>query len=461
MHGQVPYRDFFTGYPPAPFYTMAAVFRVFGTTLLAARVWDALWRMVTIGLICVLAGRAAGRRVHPLPLICIVILTGAIDYHLYPMIGGTLFAVGALLCATRYLTGNGIRWLWFSGLTAGAGILYRHDLLLCVCAAVAIAISFQALPERTGEWFKACGAFAGAVVLVVAPLALVIWSAVPLDVLKQAFLEFPAINAVARRMPLPAPSIPALGDLYLPLAIIAASAAGWRRLPAAQRPVLLLWLVTSLLTLALGLQRLDRVHGYPAILFSLVLLSWQLAEPASKNRSYPSFVWRAAVVALVILCFGIEPLITWTLEVAGVMNLPPSQIVRAAPVRLEPDQEQAIQYIQRHLPAGEPLYVGTTTHRLAYFNDALFYFLADRPQVTRYDMFLPGVTNVAAGQSEIARNIEDKRVQYVVLFSVPVSHEPNGSSVDSGITLLDDAIKRDYTEAARFGRYTILRRNPR
>lgn len=459
-HGQVPYRDFFTGYPPAPFYTMAAVFRVFGTTLPAARVWDASWRMATVGLICVLAGRVAGRRAHPLPLICIVILTGAIDYHLYPMISGTLFAVSALLCATRYLIGNGKRWLCFSGLAAGAGILYRHDLLLCICAAVAIAVSLQALPERKGEWVKACGTFAGAVISIVAPLVLVIWLAVPREALRQAFLEFPAINAVARRMPLPAPSFAALGDLYLPLAIIAASAAGWRRLAIAQRPVLLLWLVSSLLTLALGLQRLDRVHAYPAILFSLVLLSWQLAEPASKNRNYPSIVWRAAVVSVVVLCYGMEPLIAWTLEVAGVRNLPPSKIARAAPVRLEPDQEQAIQYIQRHLPAGEPIYVGTATHRLAYFNDALFYFLADRPQVTRYDMFLPGVTNVAAGQREIARNIEDKRVQYVVLFSVPVSHEPNGSSVDSGITVLDDAIRRDYTEAARFGRYTILRRNP-
>jgi hypothetical protein len=96
-----------------------------------------------------------------------------------------------------------------------------------------------------------------------------------------------------------------------------------------------------------------------------------------------------------------------------------------------------------------------------YFNDALFYFLADRPQATRFDMFLPGVTNSAAGQSEILRNLEEKQVEYVVLFSAPVSHEPNGSSVDSGVTLLDDAIEKGYAEATRFGRYTVLRRDPR
>jgi len=457
-HGQVPYRDFYTGYPPAQFYTIAAVFRAFGTTLLAERVWDTLWRMAIVGLVYVLIGRAAGRRPHPLPLICIGIFTGAAAFHLSPMISGTLFGVGALWCAIRYLNGHGIRWLWFSGLVAGAGVLYRHDLLFCVCAAVTIAASYQAFAERKREWLRVPGVFLAGVLLLVAPSALVIWSAVPHNVLRQAFFEFPATDAAARRLPLPAPSIPALGDFYLPLAIVAVSAARLRWTSAAQRPIMLLWLLSSGLTLALATQRLDTVHAYPAVLFSLVMLSWQLAEPVSKNQNILFSMWRAAVLCLVILCYGIWPLVLWGSELTEVMRMPPSEIARAGAVRLEPDQQEAIQYIQRHLPAGKPLYVGTATHRLAYFNDVLFYFLADRPQVTRFDMFLPGVTNVAGGQSEIARNIEEKRVEYVVLFSGPLSREPNGSSVDSGITLLDDAIRRDYTEAAHFGRYTICRR---
>lgn len=457
-HGQVPYRDFYTGYPPGQFYTIAAIFRAFGTTLLAERVWDTLWRMGIVGLVCVLFGRAAGRRLHPIPLICIGLLTGAAGFHLYPMISGTLFGVGALWCATRYLNGDGIRWLWLSGLVAGAGVLYRHDLLLCVCAAVTIAVSYQAIDGRNGGWLRAPGVFLAAVLLVVAPFVLVFCSAVPHNLLRQAFFEFPATNAAARRLPLPAPSIPALGDFYLPLAIAAVTAAGLRRTPAAQRPVMLLWLVSSGLTLALATQRLDTVHAYPAIVFSLALLSWRLAEPVAGNRNIASSVGRAAVLCLVILCYGIGSLVSWGSEVAEVMRVPPSEIARAGPVRLEPDQQHAIQYVQRHLPAGRPLYVGTATHRLVYFNDALFYFLADRPQATRFDMFLPGVTNVAGGQSEIARDIEEKRVEYVVLFSAPSSREPNGSSVDSGITLLDDAIKKDYAEAAHFGRYTIFQR---
>ena len=82
---------------------------------------------------------------------------------------------------------------------AGAGVLYRHDLLLCVCAAVTIAVSYEALAARKGEWLRAAAVFLAGVLLVVAPLVLVVWSAVPHDALRQAFIEFPKINAAARR----------------------------------------------------------------------------------------------------------------------------------------------------------------------------------------------------------------------------------------------------------------------
>jgi hypothetical protein len=45
-----------------------------------------------------------------------------------------------------------------------------------------------------------------------------------------------------------------------------------------------------------------------------------------------------------------------------------------------------------------------------------------------------------------------------VLLRTPASHEPNLSSVDSGVNILDDAIRQDYIQVAEFGRYTIWHR---
>jgi 4-amino-4-deoxy-L-arabinose transferase-like glycosyltransferase len=37
--------DFFSGYPPGQFYTIALVFRVFGSSLPVERIWDSVWRL--------------------------------------------------------------------------------------------------------------------------------------------------------------------------------------------------------------------------------------------------------------------------------------------------------------------------------------------------------------------------------------------------------------------------------
>jgi 4-amino-4-deoxy-L-arabinose transferase-like glycosyltransferase len=48
LRGQHPYSDFNSGYPPGQFYTVAAVFRIFGPSLLSERVWDSLWRLAIV-----------------------------------------------------------------------------------------------------------------------------------------------------------------------------------------------------------------------------------------------------------------------------------------------------------------------------------------------------------------------------------------------------------------------------
>ena len=73
-------------------------------------------------------------------------------------------------------------------------------------------------------------------------------------------------------------------------------------------------------------------------------------------------------------------------------------------------------------------------------------------------MFVPGITTTAAVQSEILRDIRQAQTEYVVLFRLPPSHESNLSSQDSGVSILDDAIRQDYSQVAEFGRYSIWHR---
>jgi hypothetical protein len=479
LHGQLPYRDFNTGYPPAQFYTIAGVFSVFGTTLLAERVWDTAWRLATVGMTIVLARATTGRqRANPLPLIAGCLVTGACGAHLYPMISCVLPCLAAVWCAVLYLKQRGARWLFFSGIAAGAAVLYRHDLGVCVCGAVTVAICYQSITERKGRWLLFPAIFGAGVLLVMALPVLYFWLSAPHDALVQSFIHFPKMASSSRHVPLPGPeSIVAWRDFYLPLAIMVAAAITLRWTAAAQRPILVLLLMTGIFTLALATQRLDTPHAYPAIMFSMVLLCACIAAWQREGRR----LLQNLLLSGAIICYGLSPLIVWTWQMPRLTgaaltvvapssvapddmprysrNEPSNEIARAGPIRIAFDQRQAVRYIQRHLLPGRPLYVGTATHRLEWYNDALFYFLADRTQVTRFDMFVPGFTNSAAVQSEVLRDIRQQQTEYVVLFRAPLSNEPNLSSVDSGVTILDDAIRQDYVQVAQFGRYTIWHRH--
>lgn len=487
LHSELPYRDFNTGYPPAQFYTIALVFKAFGATLFAERVWDTLWRLAIIAMAVMLAQAATpGQRAYPL-LVCAGLVTGAAGFHLYPMITAMLPCLAAVYFAAVYLTKRGVRWLFFSGITAGIAALYRHDLAACVCGAVTVTICYRAMTERKRNWLRFPAVFSASMLLVIAPPAWYFASTVPRDALAQSFIDFPRMNLVARHLPLPGPwPIEGWYVFYLPLAVILAAAITLRRVSIPGRAMLVLLLAASVFSLALATQRLDTVHSYPAILFSLVLLCtciplWR----GQKRRLLPN-----ALVCAAAFCYGLLPLFSWNWQLhdlrqasrspghrfqgdtggnppfnigdgstIGDMSTPaPKEIARARHILLTLGEQQAILFVQRHLLPGKPLYVGPVTHGLAFNNDALFYFLADRPPATRINMVVSGITNGAVEQSEMLRDIQRKRTECIVLFRPPPSHEQNLSSVDSGVHILDDAIRREYTQVAEFGRYTIWQR---
>jgi hypothetical protein len=164
------------------------------------------------------------------------------------------------------------------------------------------------------------------------------------------------------------------------------------------------------------------------------------------------------LIALAFFLYGFKPADRWKHQLLTLKLTQTSAISRADSVRIPSDQADAIRYIQAHLPTGNKVYVGTTSHSHVLTNDALFPFLAERPLATRHYMWIPGVTNSLPVQSEIVRELKNNGVQYAVLFDAPTSTEDNLSSVDSGVTLLDDYLKRNYREVTVLGRYHILQR---
>ena len=427
LEGQRPYADFMTGYPPAQFYTIAAVFRIFGSSLAVERVWDALWRLAILGAAVWLARELAGKTPRLLPLGCCAILAGASGCRLYPMITATLPCLCALACLLTFLRTQHTRWVFGAGLLLGLTALYRHDLAVCLGL-----VMLGALRRHSPAivWFVA------GILLIVGPAVAYLVASVPGPFLREAFLDFPSVNSRARRLTVSGD----LPSLLLAVGVIAfAIWEAWR----VRSPRVAVLAAAAAATLILASQRFDLWHAFPALVLCLVIL-------ASSSSSMPC----RGLIAIASVVYGVGTLFDLNGMLRTTGQTSNSRIVRAGVVPLPATQAAAVRYIQAHVPPGERLFVGTSTHSRVFINDALFPFLAERQQATRHDMWIPGVTNSTPVQLEIIRELE--RVRYVVLFDEPPSGEPNLSSVDSGVADLDDYLERRYYQVAVFGQYRIL-----
>ena len=98
-------------------------------------------------------------------------------------------------------------------------------------------------------------------------------------------------------------------------------------------------------------------------------------------------------------------------------------------------------------------------HDQIYVNDIGFYFLADRLSATRYHELHTGVATTLPVQIEITKELEDHKVNWVVLRNIEHYYEPNASSLSSGVVHLDNYLNLNYRPVAKFGNYSILKRS--
>lgn len=114
-----------------------------------------------------------------------------------------------------------------------------------------------------------------------------------------------------------------------------------------------------------------------------------------------------------------------------------------------------MQYIKKNTSKDEYIYVGVKNHDQLVFNDPIIYFLAERNCATKYHELNPGHTTTLKIQEEMVDELKDKPVRLVVL-ATRKRFEPNPSSIDAKIDLLDNYISTHYELKETYGIYEIL-----
>ncbi|MBC8023757.1 MAG: hypothetical protein H7Y14_11590, partial [Burkholderiales bacterium] len=297
-----------------------------------------------------------------------------------------------------------------------------------------------------------------------------------------------SIPHYARMRSMPFPSLRATVSsidnvsVYLPIAVCAVAAwslaADRARVADARRD----WLIATFAVIAAafylkGLVRPSPVHLIASIIASIMVLAVMGPRAWRQGSALRIAVAILGVLAMASAAFAAamtyaereEQNSTVLARVRAVLAAPggtawcstPPELRRIECLLLDPDREQAAQFVAQDTRPDERIYVGLTRHDKIFVNDIATYFAAGRMPATRWHHFDPGLQTSERIQRAIIDELEAGRVRYVILESswdlVP---EPNESSMSSGVHLLDQYIRDRYRLVRTFGEIFVLARDP-
>jgi hypothetical protein len=483
MDGDVPYRDFWAIYPPGQFYTLAALFKVFGTSLLVSRVYDTVVRFTIALCIWLIARKCTSGALAYLAFACAALLLGSAGFYSYAVFPAMALGLLAIVSLLAYTDTGQRKWLYVSGLLIGLAMFIRWDIgLYAGVSSAAALLLFQLLRVAPGSTFAArvraatldiATPAAAALVVVLVSYGLVaaasgfgdLWDqvvAIPATLLRRVrWLPYPDV------WPPPADRSSTAYwvwlHFYTPLLIYGVAFMVYAVSILTKRAVIdtrfagrIAVTVLGVLLFAQALSRYDYIHAIPtsipASLVAITLLSPDVV--ISINRFVrPLYI---VLIAAFVLLYIVSPVRllqkTWR-------DFPPSacysQIERASCAPLNPDQAQAVNYLRTHAQADELIFVGNQRHDSIFVNDIGFYYLSGHPSASRYSELYPGVATTLPVQQAIIQELDSKNVRWLVLVNIGPSQEPNASADSSGVVLLDEFIRANFRNVAEFGAYQI------
>jgi hypothetical protein len=219
------------------------------------------------------------------------------------------------------------------------------------------------------------------------------------------------------------------------------------------------YLVAGSLTSLSLYPRVDAIHAMFAGPVLLVIGAWGLAiVHRTLTRGTNVAVWLGVYASLMILPIAtVLPHAYWRyvtiVHADPRATTPPPYVelgLERAPVRvpefIAASVRGAVEYVQERTPSGEPFFV--------YPVDPLFYFLADRPNPTRFNHFIAGALTPADLQ-DVIDDLDRTKPRYVLWDHGGATY----FKTDLTNRVLSDYIWGCYAQVANFTPYLILERH--
>ncbi|MEM3000939.1 MAG: hypothetical protein QXP41_01930 [Candidatus Nitrosocaldus sp.] len=465
LKGEIPHRDFFSLYFPGQIYTLAGIFRLFGTSILTERIYDIIIKAslsFTIFLITrFLSSNLMALIGWAMSLLWITISSFP-GYAVYPSL---LFAYLGIYFILVYIKQGGLSFVILSAIIIVLATLFRQDIGGFAGISITILLILKKLNDKEKGWlplvYYIVGGITGILTIV---LYFYLNSAIkPMfnDLIVYPLTEFTKY----RNLPYPPPSLSSLPFYTFPATLFSGLLVSVFFMKRKIQPIITygIFLISLFGILCLNQVRIrsDLIHLLPialtSILLSPILIHNLPIKPFSGNK-LRMIIWMSFFILSGITLYKPVvikfPSLPWdyTIKVTN------PDIQRAKYLKLSESLRDAVVYIMRNTPEEEYIYVGVKNHDRLVINHPIIYFIAERNCPARFHGFDPNLTETI--QNDVVTNLKEKAVRLIVLTPEAPWEEPSLNKTDEEIDIIDNYIANNFELKERFGLYEIWVKTP-
>lgn len=436
--GEMPYKDYWLIYTPLQFFLYSFFLKI-SDQLIMLRVVDFVIKLLTV-YIAIKLIKQDRKRISLLEermaTVCLLLVIFSSGIAMYPIF------LSVLLCLLAYVVFRRGRIIFGCALSVLA-ILSKFEVGLFFSVAFGISLLQEAIMTKQ---FRTLIKYAVVILILLAAVILLMGAFMGFGQIYECLIYFPKnIYPATRKIPFPA------FDKFSSYAYLVIVSAGM---------LILYWLYSffkkkgpgsffltcfTLFYLGMAYKLFIRPSFANAvmIIFLLVIIGFCII----KDRKSLNAAFLMPILLLLLFSgYKLFFFLGHTVEKVKVYGFSEKCLN-------DPDENDIIDFIKAHQDSS--FYFGVINHDRVAYNPVMFYFF-EKKVPTYYQELHPGQVTTTSVQQHIVEELEKGKVQYVLLLNTEFN-EPNKSSTDTHIEILDQYIRGHYTTVRQFGmNYTLM-----
>lgn len=473
-YGDIPYRDFWTVYPPFNAYFFSFILNIFGWSVLSTRIISGFISILSSFLIYKISLKLLTKAQSFLLYFLTIVILSAIPLCLKSINIAILLSLSSIYLLIRYFDFRKFYFLIFSSVLLAFVFYTRHDVAVFLLFSSLCSLIMDKYISEKIIFSRELFIFIS--IPVVSMLGYVYFGFVVgwnnlfdqlLGFQMNIYKDYRHLN-----YPLPFTFIGTFNQIlqsnwlgfvfYFPIITFVLSIGSLVRINPKEYKTK--WLLLFSLTLfgmflfILAGNRADAEHLLPSLIISLPILLVVISLYFYKNRKL--------ILIFLLSIIMIFPFLKKMKSMDEAYLTPHSVYIenyRTSGISLQypwgSDLEKSIEFVKENTKKDEKIFVSSGRHDMILHNDVAFYFLSDRKPATKYHELHPGIVTTEPIQNTIISELKRNNVKLIVKFiAINNFNEPNKSCISSGVYLLDNYINQNYSLVKKYGHFEIMKK---